>query len=275
MKDYYAILEVKPEANLAEIQKSYHKLAFKYHPDKSDYSKSRELFSAINEAYSVLSNPEKKKKYDLLRSGGGGENKGIFGPTQGKTFYQHSVINPESKKYQDRNVSFKPHRERGLVLPYLKYTRQIVRIGAIISIVFLLDFILPERVTKENIIQIQETFLELSNGKRIMNDIDIIHTKEGSQLMVSALHQPRLLNLDEINVCRTFIFSRFYKITISDWPYVIEARKTYHKLLLFIVVVLSVICGIGVFRKSGPEMEFSFGVAAAFLMLVCFVFLLS
>ena len=66
-KDYYKILEVDKKASQDEIKKSYRKLAMKWHPDKNKDSKeAEEKFKLINEANEVLSDPEKRKKYDEL-----------------------------------------------------------------------------------------------------------------------------------------------------------------------------------------------------------------
>lgn len=66
-KDYYKILDVDRKAGADEIKKSYRKLAVKYHPDKNPNNKqAEEKFKEINEAYEVLGNEEKRKKYDEL-----------------------------------------------------------------------------------------------------------------------------------------------------------------------------------------------------------------
>ena len=66
-KDYYATLGVDKSATEKEIKKAYRKLANQYHPDKNPGDKSaEEKFKEINEAYEVLKDPEKRKKYEQL-----------------------------------------------------------------------------------------------------------------------------------------------------------------------------------------------------------------
>lgn len=63
--DYYKLLELDKSASQADIKKAYRKLARKYHPDLNPNDKDAQLrFQQINEAHEVLSDPEKRKKYD-------------------------------------------------------------------------------------------------------------------------------------------------------------------------------------------------------------------
>jgi len=66
-RDYYEILGIDKSASQDEIKKAFKKLARKYHPDVAkDLPDSEEKFKEVNEAYEVLSDPEKRKKYDTL-----------------------------------------------------------------------------------------------------------------------------------------------------------------------------------------------------------------
>lgn len=63
-QDYYEVLEVERKASPDEIKKSFRKLALAYHPDRNDAPEAEAKFKQINEAYAILSDPEKRKRYD-------------------------------------------------------------------------------------------------------------------------------------------------------------------------------------------------------------------
>lgn len=84
-KDYYKILGVEKTATAAELKKAYHKLALKYHPDRNPDNKEAEAkFKEAAAAYEVLSDTEKRQKYDQfghdsyenMQQGGGGHSHG-------------------------------------------------------------------------------------------------------------------------------------------------------------------------------------------------------
>ena len=134
-KDYYAILGVKKDAPAEEIKHAYRRLAKQHHPDlhpDKDKAKAGEKFKEINEAYEVLSDPQKKGKYDQIgpgweasqesgpppggrearyefRTGGRGDSFGgfsdffetLFGDAGGQGFGRGEAFQGGSKKGQD------------------------------------------------------------------------------------------------------------------------------------------------------------------------------
>lgn len=69
--DYYKILGVEKDASPDDLKKAYRKLALKYHPDKCKEEGGEEIFKKVNEAYAVLSDPTRRKSYDLWGSADG------------------------------------------------------------------------------------------------------------------------------------------------------------------------------------------------------------
>lgn len=119
-KDFYKILGVEKSASAAEIKKAYHQLAMKYHPDRNPDNKEAEAkFKEAAAAYEVLSDQEKRQKYDQfghtayenMQQGGGGHHGGMdfdlndifnsmFGG-QGRSSHGHRASGPTPQKGQD------------------------------------------------------------------------------------------------------------------------------------------------------------------------------
>ena len=93
----YEILEIDKNADTNEIKKSYRKLARKWHPDKNNQSEeSQEKFKKINEAYAVLSDPQKRRQYDM----GGG----IFSDVNPFDIFSHFFnVNKSNSPFQNNN----------------------------------------------------------------------------------------------------------------------------------------------------------------------------
>ena len=83
-RDYYEVLGVKKDAGADEIKKAYRKLAMKYHPDRNPGDKTaEEMFKQIGEAYEVLSDEQKRQRYDQFGFAGVDPN---YGAGQGNPY---------------------------------------------------------------------------------------------------------------------------------------------------------------------------------------------
>lgn len=107
--DYYEVLEIPKTATADEIKKAYRQLAKKYHPDQNQGDKAaEEKFKKINEAYTVLSDPEKRKMYDGGYYGSqyentrsyGGANSGTYGADPFQQFWEEWARHQQA--YQKR-----------------------------------------------------------------------------------------------------------------------------------------------------------------------------
>lgn len=79
-RDYYEVLGLQKGASESEIKSAFRKMAMKYHPDRNpDDKEAEEKFKEINEAYSILSDPDKKSKYDKFGHAGVDPSAGFGG----------------------------------------------------------------------------------------------------------------------------------------------------------------------------------------------------
>lgn len=69
-RDYYEILGVSPRASYEEIRSAFRALARQYHPDTGEHGGDVERFQLVQEAWEVLSDPERRAQYDRQRTGG-------------------------------------------------------------------------------------------------------------------------------------------------------------------------------------------------------------
>ncbi|MDL2321380.1 DnaJ domain-containing protein [Desulfosarcina sp. OttesenSCG-928-B08] len=119
--NYYQILNVDCNADAQQIKNSYRELAFKYHPDRnaSDPS-SADRMKSINEAYAVLSNPDKRREYDLMRQRFGDDAQARF-----RSAYTEQEIFRGSDVHQIFEEMARSFGLRGLDAIFSDLTRQV------------------------------------------------------------------------------------------------------------------------------------------------------
>jgi len=178
-KNYYILLGVHATASFDELKIAYRKLAKKYHPDKNpDNKKAEEYFKEIQEAYTILSNPEKRKKYDLKISFGDGYSQKKQYTQNAGTSYQYSQ--PKSQSQQQnytthKTQAHKKNKTEGYQIP--------VSVGiALILLYFIISYSADNKTKK-----VKTSSFELEN---VVNKTQINKAEKNVTPMINNFDSP-------------------------------------------------------------------------------------
>lgn len=154
MKNYYEILEVNENASKEVIDKAYKVLAKKYHPDLQEERNKKaaeEKIKSLNEAYEILSNPEKRKIYDnkVARLKEEEERKkqlehqNYVNNISNVYARQYTNVQREAEKHKSINKQFKKEYKKELLKLRLQgFIRKVVAIVSVIVVFALICFII-------------------------------------------------------------------------------------------------------------------------------------
>jgi hypothetical protein len=142
LKDYYQILKIEKSASQNDIKKAYRKLVLSYHPDLNPDPEAKNSFWEISEAYSILSDEEKRRKYDAEFSGTGISE--LF-----SGYYKQEKR--RKRKVSARIIKIKEERKR-LQKKLEEYSKIVAIASILFLIIALVDFILPVDSSKQIVI---------------------------------------------------------------------------------------------------------------------------
>ena len=257
MKDYYGILGVPRTASANAMRDAYRKLAKQYHPDinKGDYAET--FFKEVNEAYEILSDPEKKAKYDQ--------------PTV------EYVIDPPAPRHRDRayhkqsrpsDFESASQRLARLSEEYKIYFVWICRVGLAFSLLLGVDRILPTSLSKENIIS-----TTYSSYRRII--MVHLHTDKGREIVLYPENYNGLNNIVQDNVIVvevSLIFSTVFSLQDSSGKQAVWIERLYTTLSFF-PILLFLASLVGELKKQKTDLVLNCGTISLVMALICMVIL--
>lgn len=253
--DYYQILGVSSNAHAAEIKRAYRRLAVMYHPDKNPSPDAEEMFKSINEAYDVLSDPDKRRAYD----------------SRFERLFDVPVENPTPKH---RDPRYRPQRSgtasgretlREQMAGYLKYTSAISVFCFSLCCVLVIDYFLPMRASKETIIK---TEIHEIRARNATSSWLVVYTDGGHTINIPSEADVTFATGDDISINSTLLLNVGRNIQGASGVYRI-ARSIYGN-FIFAPIALLIMSGLGVVLRRNIEYGFNFGVVSfVILMIMC------
>ncbi|AYB32146.1 J domain-containing protein [Chryseolinea soli] len=263
--DYYQILGVSYSASAADIKRAYRRLAVSYHPDKNPDPKAHALFKDINAAYDVLSDPAKKSVYDQRR------------------YNQYAVVvhTNVDVRPRHRDPAYRGHAAtvppkngrptlRQSMKKYLPWASKASQFCLAISLVLLIDYFLPNRITEEKIVYANT--VEKAGGRYAYRGW-LVETDKGRKLDFPA----ELMEFFQPGQPITFRSSLLFNVPrkVISGGYIHHVGMSLYGNFLFLPLSLFVISALGVYQRKKIEAGFNFGVTSTIVLVMMTLIILS
>lgn len=244
-------------AHAADIKRAYRKLAVMYHPDKNPSPDAEGIFKQINEAYDVLSDPEKRRTYD-------------------SRFDRLFEVPVQDAAPRHRDPRYRPNRSRGTgggrqtiretMAEYLKYTTAI-SVGCFsMCIVMLLDYCLPTKPSKEEIIS--------AEIHRLRREVWlVVYTSGGHKISVPSAATGAMVPGEEVTVNSSFLLD--IGRSMQEGPNTFPIARSIYGNFIFAPAILLILSGLGVLFRKNIDYGFNFGVVSFIVLLIMCALLIT
>jgi len=254
--DYYRILGVSPSSSAEDIKRAYRKLAITYHPDKNPDPNAETIFKEINEAYDVLSDPNKKSIYDLRQQNPFAET--IQGENQTK--HRDPRYRPAGPK-----VYRKSEREnlRELMAEYLPIANRITLFCFLLTVCLLIDYALPLRESKELIVR---TSTRTVYSRTSSTTWWVIETSEGKRVDLPFGSSDIALPGKPVTIHSSYFLDFTRRVQVGE--YVTTIGKSLYGNFIFAPAALLFFSSLGMIFRKNVEFAFNLGVTCFVIMLI-------
>ncbi len=263
MTDYYEVLGVSRSATEREIKLAYRKLAVQYHPDKNPSTEAGQLIKVINEAYDVLSDPEKKRIYDqrsyqaledLLNAANQPRHRDPR--YRGKAApYTGPKRKSESEQMFDFMVMCRP------------YSKAVLMFSLAFCVLLILDVLLPFRKYQAVIRKISYHF------ERKTHTADVLQFADLPAVKVRVVDGAHFAIGDTVVVNNTRFMNIHFYVRAAD-NYAARVPITVYSTFNFAPLVLLAVCVIGLTYSKRVELYFNASVGSFLVLILTFVFVI-
>ena len=253
MKDYYRILQITPDASQEEIKKAFRRLAKVHHPDVALEVKEAVFIQDINEAYTTLSNPEKRSRYDWIRT-----NKREF----------EAVEEPKSQPSKRYKPFYKKRPSEGdIIKPYLNYTYTVSRVALLFALLLVVDFFMPLQQRSDKATYVIKVFSKHESGE--FHDHTQLQTWSGRILSVSKEAGEYFEQNPQLYLYSTPILGKARMVApINKIESGFTIWRSIYGNFVFFPVILLICAALGSLKRFPAEIDFTFGIASGILLLI-------
>ena len=251
--NYYQVLGVQYSAGYDEIKRAYRRLAVLYHPDKNPDPAAENIFKKINEAYDVLSDPAKKRVYDLRLQAPFAE------VVEDRTRHKDPAYRPSrprTRRKSDRE------RMKDLMREYMPWVIRITQFCFLASLLIVVDYLLPKH---SNPMKIVETNVRRTYTRNFATTWWVIRTDDGRVIDVPYEFSDHFATGRQIELLTTMLLNVPRRVQ-SD-TLAVRLNKSIYGNFLFAPIALFIFSSLGLFFRKNVEIGFNLGVMC-FLILI-------
>jgi curved DNA-binding protein CbpA len=260
--DHYQTLGVNYAASQTEIKRAYRRLAVLYHPDKNRDPAAENIFKKINEAYDVLGDPVKKSMYDLRF-----QSPFVESPQEGPRRHRDPAYHAGRPK-----VHRKSDRERlvDLMREYMPWAIRITRFCFVFSLLILVDYALPYRITHEKIV---ETNVRRTYTRNYATTWWILKTDGERSIDIAYEFSDHFATGREIDISSTMLFNVPRRVA-SD-TLAVKLNKSIYGNFIFAPIALLFFSLLGIYFRKNVEYGFNLSVVSFLILIFTGVLLLT
>jgi curved DNA-binding protein CbpA len=260
VKNYYEILGVSRNASDGEIKRAFRKLAITYHPDKNNNPDAQDVFVAINEAYEVIGDPVQRRAYDVRLDNALADF--VIQPTP----TPHR--DPAYRKPRRPSPRHRPHSDTYyLMKDHLHYVYWFCWVGLILSSLFLIDYVIPYKVSEDEIASVR-----VVRGRRGGVAYIMSYTSQGSKIKSYPTESSPLYEGATIRWAKTRIYATPMWAELSDGTNRQQLGHLYGP-LFFLPLILFITSTCGIVFRTRVELCFNMSIVSAIFIGISYIFL--
>jgi hypothetical protein len=263
MKDYYLILGIARTASDRDIKRTYRRLAIIYHPDKNPTRDAEARFKEINEAYTVLSDPQSRAEYDQRL-----ENPLAFPSPEAQPWHR----DPAYRRRTTQRRTTGPSERTLFMQSMLKYSRLLFYFGCMWCMVLTMDFLMPASVQHEIV---TSNIKELPRLRSRDESLDLLVTDQKHHFHVLPNEMAHFPKGSTLHIYTSSILSALVRVENHDGTYIVNNLATIYRNFSFAPIILLLSCLTGLLIRRGLEFHVNLGIVVFLLMILNIIFLFT